>query len=179
MKRFPIRWEAAVAASLLLLLAGCATPFGADKGYGGYADSPIEGNLFRVAFTATPGLGPQAVHDLALLRAAEITQEHGKEWFSIVRENRGITTRLQLLPAQGFVTSYAQPTWVSTPNGPVMVMQSFPYWQSTSDPTNTVPVPYSELFFRTLAAQAAAGKEPVYQASVVIREMRAKYKIGH
>lgn len=67
-----------------LLLAGCAaTPsYGpaARDGAMGYTSQQIESGRFRISYTDDD---PSRARDLALLRAAEVTLEAGKDWFQI------------------------------------------------------------------------------------------------
>ena len=70
--------------SAIVLVAACAsTPaYGpaAKSGAMGYDSLQIEDNRFRVSYTDTDAA---RARDKALLRAAEITMEHGKTWFEV------------------------------------------------------------------------------------------------
>ena len=73
-----------IAASSLVLLAACAshTPYGPARsdGAAGYASQKIEQGRYRVSYT-DPDAGRS--HDMALLRAAEITLQEGGDWFEV------------------------------------------------------------------------------------------------
>ncbi|WP_300394809.1 hypothetical protein [Henriciella sp.] len=83
-----------------LLVSGtvaCTTaqPYGpaGSSGAQGYLVQPIENNRYRVSYTA---LSPEDARQYALRRAAEVTVEHGDEWFRVVHgyteaESRGGT----------------------------------------------------------------------------------------
>lgn len=77
-----------VIAALAAGLAACATAVGTaygpadSKGYG-YADTRVEENRFRVTFAGDGATPPEAVEDMALLRAAELAQANGFEWFRV------------------------------------------------------------------------------------------------
>ena len=68
----------------MILVAACAStsPYGpaAKSGAMGYESLQIEESRFRVAYTDSE---PARARDRALLRAAEITLEQGKDWFEI------------------------------------------------------------------------------------------------
>ncbi|MEZ5987327.1 MAG: hypothetical protein R3B94_15380 [Hyphomonas sp.] len=70
--------------SAILLVAACAStsPYGpaAKSGAMGYDSLQIESNRFRVSYTDTDAA---KARDRALLRAAEITLEQGKDWFEV------------------------------------------------------------------------------------------------
>lgn len=69
-----------------LLLTACASgpePYRAAKNdtAKGYSSLAIESNRFRVSYRAEDAA---TARDYALLRAAEITREHGDDWFRVV-----------------------------------------------------------------------------------------------
>lgn len=76
----------AVAASAAVL-AGCASlaPYGPQMGPGGqgYAEQRIESDRYRVTYRGVGAPGPVA--DMALLRAAELTVDHGYDWFEVTQ----------------------------------------------------------------------------------------------
>ncbi len=73
-----------MAASALVLLAACAThtPYGPARsdGAAGYTSQKIEQGRYRVSYTDKD---VARSHDMALLRAAEITLQEGADWFEI------------------------------------------------------------------------------------------------
>lgn len=82
MKRFVV-----IAASALMLTAcGATSPSyqALDGRTGGYASQPIESNRYVVSYTGVKGMPKEQVAKYAMLRAAEVTQESGNEWFAVV-----------------------------------------------------------------------------------------------
>jgi hypothetical protein len=70
----------------LLVLAfvcavACATPYQQRGMRGGYEDTQLDQNLFRISFEANTG--PGEASDYALLRSAEVTLEHGFAFFVV------------------------------------------------------------------------------------------------
>ncbi len=69
-------------------LASCAStaPYGpADSpNRAGYFEQQIEPERFRVSYRGGSGMGPNQTEDLVMLRAADLTLEHGYDWFRIV-----------------------------------------------------------------------------------------------
>lgn len=81
-----------VAVSALALTACAATSpsyQALDGRAGGYASQSIEANRYVVSYTGVKGMPREQVAQYAMLRAAEITQENGHEWFAVI----GGTTR--------------------------------------------------------------------------------------
>jgi hypothetical protein len=68
----------------LILVTACAThtPYGPAKSSGtaGYTSQKIETGRYRVSYTDNDA---GRSHDMALLRAAEITLQDGRDWFEI------------------------------------------------------------------------------------------------
>jgi hypothetical protein len=73
-----------MAVSALALLAACTThtPYGPARSDGakGYASQKIEQGRYRISYTDADAARS---HDMALLRAAEITLQEGADWFEI------------------------------------------------------------------------------------------------
>lgn len=73
-----------ISVSALILVAACAShsPYGPAKSSGaaGYSSQKIETGRYRVSYTDKDA---NRAHDMALLRAAEITLQDGRDWFEI------------------------------------------------------------------------------------------------
>lgn len=83
MKRFTLPLIAAAALSV----SACASlaPYGAQTGPGGqgYSEQRIENDRYRVTYYGVGAPGPVA--DFALLRAAELTTQEGRDWFEVTQ----------------------------------------------------------------------------------------------
>ncbi|HYD88349.1 MAG TPA: hypothetical protein VEA80_12810 [Vitreimonas sp.] len=71
-------------------LAACAStppPYAPAPGQGaaGYSETQIESNRYFVTFRAPSGADPALLQDYALLRAADLTLQNGREWFWVDR----------------------------------------------------------------------------------------------
>jgi hypothetical protein len=70
-------------------LAACAsTPTYApapEAGASGYSETQIESNRYFVTYRARGGADASLLSDFALLRAAELTLQNGREWFWVDR----------------------------------------------------------------------------------------------
>lgn len=78
-----------IAIVVLSALAACATAPAytpaATQGAVGYSDTPIESNRYFVTYRANGPVDAALVEDFALLRAAELTLQHGRDWFRVDR----------------------------------------------------------------------------------------------
>jgi uncharacterized protein YceK len=78
MKALPIVFVA------VLLLFGCATTYQHQGLTGGYTDTQLGENLFRVTFRGNGYTRPERAADLALLRCAELALQHGFQYFVVI-----------------------------------------------------------------------------------------------
>jgi hypothetical protein len=71
----------------VVILSGCATqtPYqpAEKRGAVGYTETQLTENRYRVTFTGNSLTPSETVKDYALLRAAELTLQHGGDWFEI------------------------------------------------------------------------------------------------
>lgn len=108
-------------AAILLLLSGCATPYQPQKSaYGyGYSETQLAENIFSVRFIGSGADGAPVVSDYALLRAAEVTLEHGYTHFGIVDSKDEIKYSSVTVPATTVYTPniFAGTTTATTSGG--------------------------------------------------------------
>ena len=74
----------AICALLFVAISGCATPYQRAGGMGGYSETQLAENVFKVSFDGNGFIGPDRVTDYALLRSAEVALENGFKYFAIV-----------------------------------------------------------------------------------------------
>src|SRR5437868_6907261 len=80
-------------------LAGCATPYQKTGLTGGYNEVQLDTNVFRVSFQGNGYTGPDTVGDFLLLRSAEITLEHGFQFFQVAGSRDDTTSDGVQLPS--------------------------------------------------------------------------------
>jgi hypothetical protein len=72
-----------------LTLAACASAPSyapaASPGAAGYSEMRIESNRYSVTYRASGAAGAQLLEDYALLRAADLTLQNGRDWFWVDR----------------------------------------------------------------------------------------------
>ncbi|GAA4016669.1 CC0125/CC1285 family lipoprotein [Actimicrobium antarcticum] len=68
---------------MAVLLAACATPYGKYGLLGGYTDSRIDENTFSISVDNNGMTSKQVTSMQALYRAAELTVEHGFDYFVV------------------------------------------------------------------------------------------------
>jgi hypothetical protein len=110
---------------VLLLSVACQTKLGYEKGTdweAGYRDKQIGQDEFGVTVKGYPSTPPQRAARLALLRAAKLTVEQGREWFLVVEQiettqKKDIMTPLYIPGPEG--TALFVPVSIGTANEPI------------------------------------------------------------
>lgn len=74
-------YQLAFAFSLCGMVAACASPYHPASYDGGYRDAQIGSNTFRVTYQGNVTMKQADTDDLALLRAAEVSLDHGYAYF--------------------------------------------------------------------------------------------------
>ena len=69
---------------LLVLLGTAATCYQSDGFFGGYRDTQLAPDMFRISFTGNGYVSKAQVQDYAMRRAAEITLRHGYRYFVVL-----------------------------------------------------------------------------------------------
>lgn len=73
-----------IAASLCLLLAGCATGYQASGFGGGFTDMPMSADTVRISYRGNAFTSPQQTQEMAMLRGAELAIDAGYTHFIVV-----------------------------------------------------------------------------------------------
>ncbi|WP_370089183.1 hypothetical protein [Ekhidna sp.] len=68
----------------MLAIASCATPYKGNNLLGGYSSTRLSENEFIVRFSGNGFTSSERSTDFALLRCAEVAQENGFPFFSII-----------------------------------------------------------------------------------------------
>lgn len=78
-----------------LLACASQTPYQAAEGKGepGYYETIVTKDRYRIIFTGNSITDKETVRDYAMLRAAEVTMEHGFDWFETVDRETDKKTR--------------------------------------------------------------------------------------
>lgn len=115
-------------AVILFLLFGCATPYQPqESAYGyGYSETQLAENIFSVRFIGSNTDSAPVVSDYALLRAAEVTLEHGFTHFGIVDSKNQTKISSVTVPATTVYTPnvYTGTTTISTYGGGTYIISA-------------------------------------------------------
>lgn len=70
--------------SIFLIVLNCSTPYQPKGLLGGYSDTHLNGNLYKVAFWGNQHTNPEDIDKYLLYRCAELSQEKGYDYFAIM-----------------------------------------------------------------------------------------------
>ena len=82
----------------LFTLQGCATSYQSSGFTGGYSETQLDENVFKVSFRGNGYTGMERATNFTLLRSAELTLEHGYNYFAIIGEHTYTTTTTHTAP---------------------------------------------------------------------------------
>ena len=167
---FAHRFPHLMAAVLMgVTLFACATPYGEKGIHGGFTDSQIDQNTFSVSVDTNGFTSQQTTSMHALYRAAELTVEHGFDYFVIADDASTSTLVATAVPGD---TMGSTAGIVSHP--PISGRTSTPY-----TPTTVVPVfPNSTLIIKTFKGSKPEGALNTYDARAVMEHLGSQIGIG-
>lgn len=73
-------------------MIGCATKYQQKGMMGGYSEEKILTNMYKVEFEGNQHTKPETVQNYLMYRCAELTKEHGFEYFTVISEERHFDT---------------------------------------------------------------------------------------
>jgi len=103
-------WKSATMKYFLILaatalLSGCATGYGPRNISGGYSHTRIQNDVFTVLFDGNAYAHKSVIEYYALVRAAELTAQQGRQYMRIVGGDTDIKTSQIYMPGQTFVNT--------------------------------------------------------------------------
>ena len=90
-----------------LFLQGCATSYQESGFSGGYSETQLDENVFRVTFRGNGYTGRERAADFTLLRSAELTLKNGFQYFAIIDANSDTTHSSYTTPTTSNTTGSA------------------------------------------------------------------------
>lgn len=98
------------------LLCGCATGYNHSGLFGGFSDTQLAPDVFRVTFKGNGYTSRERTADFALLRAAELCQTNGFPFFAVVTGQSGGTASSYTTPSTAYTTGSGSYQGVATGN---------------------------------------------------------------
>jgi hypothetical protein len=159
-------WLAAVLLPLLLLVA-CATEYRPSSATGGFKETQLAPDVFRVSFSGNAYTSTERVQDFALLRSAELTLANDARFF-------GVMTTAD----QSRTSTYVSPGTAQS-SGTVSMYGNTGYYSGTTrysaTTVHTLYKPGVGMMIRTFKDKP--GGDFVFDAEFVANSIRNKYGI--
>ena len=96
-----------LAVAVLVFATGCATPYKSNNLTGGYTDTQLAPDVFRVSFRGNGYTSPERAQDFAILRASELALQHGFTHIAIIDEQTRTTTHTHTTEGYAHTTGSA------------------------------------------------------------------------
>lgn len=148
---------AAAAITTTLGLAACQsgpTPYQPGAGYdGGYSESRLENDRFRVSFKGNSLTNRETVENYLLFRAAELTLQNGYDSFTIVNRDTDKDSRIR--STGGYMGSRLSYTYYVPRYGWVRAWE--PYWWG---PQSYEEVTRYEAYAEVVMSRGPKGSDP-------------------
>jgi len=125
-----LRFVRAMMILLGCLVTACATPYQSARLNGGFSETPLAPDMFRVTFHGNGVTSEERAQDFALLRAAELTLAQGFRYFALRDESSSRT-----------MSTFTTPGFTSTTGSVHVSKHSATYSRSTTyTPGETVVI---------------------------------------
>ncbi|NOZ84016.1 MAG: hypothetical protein GXP60_04290 [Epsilonproteobacteria bacterium] len=151
-----------------VILTGCATSYQKQGFTGGFSETRLGKNIFKVTFNGNVYTSRERASDFALLRSAELALKNGFKYFIIVNSEKYAKTEAYTTPITSYTTGSAYGTGnYAYGNTTTTTTGGQTYFYSKPSSTNTI---------------VAFKKKPkvkglIYNAKFVIKSIRNKYGI--
>ena len=97
----------AIAVLTAALLAACATPYQQRGATGGFSETQLSENVFRVVFNGNGYTRSERAEDFVLLRSAELTLQNGFTHFAIADARTSTSVSSYTTPSTSYTTGSA------------------------------------------------------------------------
>jgi hypothetical protein len=98
-------------------IQSCATTYQKSGFTGGYSETQLDVNLFKVSFIGNGYTGRERVTDFTLLRSAELALKNGYQYFAIIDSNNYTSRSSRTTPISFHTTGSAYGGTVTTTTG--------------------------------------------------------------
>lgn len=94
----------------VLVISGCATTYQSNGFSGGYSETQLDENIFKVTFRGNGFTNRERTEDFTLLRSAELALQNGYKYFVIVNSETYLSTSSHTTPTTHNTTASVHAT---------------------------------------------------------------------
>lgn len=100
-------WRNAIVVAACFAVSACATQYQRQGFSGGYTETQLDNNVYRVSFRGNGYTSAERAADFNLLRCAELTLQNGYKYFAVVEGREGTNYSTYTTPTQTYTTGSA------------------------------------------------------------------------
>ena len=100
-----------LALALGIFFSGCATSYQKDSFSGGFSETQLSENVWKVHFRGNGKTTMERATDFCLLRSAELTLENGYKYLAIVDESSDTKSSNFTTPQKAYTDTYGHTTF--------------------------------------------------------------------
>lgn len=162
-----IQMKIIISTLIALSILGCSTTYQSSGFTGGYSETQLDLNVFRVTFNGNAYTGRDKVADFTLLRSAELTLANGYKYFVIVDSENTVELSTHTTPITTNTTANAYGTGNhATVNATSTTSGGHSYTRSKPSSSNTI------ICFKEKPVDGFS-----YNAQFIVKSMTGKYKL--
>lgn len=150
-----------------IALLGCATKYQPTGAAGGFSETRLSDNTWRVVFRGNPIAKADRTDDLALLRAADLALQHGYSFIKVKGANTTSSTVTSSMPTYTTVQGRAS----TSGNRTNFRASAYTFGGDDSDEIIT-----STLLVTAFKEKVDAGTDDVYDAKYLCESIGKKYE---
>jgi hypothetical protein len=158
----------AIAVVLALDLAACATSY-QPAGFfsGGFTDSQLDKDVFRVSFSGNEYTSAEEANEMALLRSAELALKNGFTHFTLIDERSRTQYSSYTTPIRSTTTGSSSFSGNSVNGNSTQII--------TGGQTHVYAMPNDTMTIKCFDGKPAAANGMVYDARFVFNSLGQKY----
>lgn len=97
--------------AIAILISGCATGYQKSGFGGGFNETQLSENVWKVHFRGNAKTSMERATDFCLLRSAELTLENGYKYFAIINEESDTKSSAFTTPQSSYTNAYGYTTF--------------------------------------------------------------------
>ena len=90
---------------MVAFLQGCATAYQSKGFSGGYSETQLDANVFKVSFRGNGYTSRERASDFTLLRSAELAIQNGYKYFIVIDANSYTSNSTYTTPTRSYTTA--------------------------------------------------------------------------
>jgi hypothetical protein len=165
-----LKMKKIIASIILLFISGC-TPYQPSGFLGGYSETQLSPDVFRINFRGNGYTSSERTGDFAMLRASELTIKEGFKYFALINETNTSKTSTYTTSGSAYTTGSSN---IYGRNG--SYSGSYSGYTTYNPPqTHYISKPRSELMIQCFKEKPE--EIYIFDAEFLMQSIKKKYKL--